>query len=118
MTRNPPGERDELIFALDLDVRCDPVHTSEKNPEIVELSHILNQLPIHAHRPDQARFRNPNSVYMKLCNFLSLDPKYTGYGLTHVGRADREIWRKFASRRAALQTAARNARRSLARQQT
>ena len=55
----------------------------------MELSEVLNRLPIHSVRPDQHRFRNANGVYMKLCNFLRFDPSYTGKGLSRGG-ADEE----------------------------
>jgi 5-methylcytosine-specific restriction protein A len=97
--RNPAWTRDELILALDLYFRINPLHTSEKNPEIVSLSEILNKLPIHADRPDAATFRNPNAVYMKLCNFLRLDPSYPGKGLEAGSRGDEEVWKDFATRR-------------------
>jgi len=64
-TKNPPWSRDELILALELYFRVEPTHTSEKNPEIVELSRILNSLPIHIGTDKNPNFRNPNGVYMK-----------------------------------------------------
>ena len=71
MRRNPNWARDELILALDLYFRVNfPSHTSKSNTEIVQLSELLNALPIHAKSEQQKTFRNPNSVYMKLCNFL------------------------------------------------
>ena len=70
--KNPPWERDELILALDLYFRHDPLHISDSHPEVVKLSKILNSLPIHQDRPDAIRFRNPNGVYMKLCNSYAL----------------------------------------------
>jgi 5-methylcytosine-specific restriction protein A len=73
--RNPPWQRDELILALDLYFRHRPDTINKKHPEVAELSEILNALPIHPDRPDAARF------YMKLCNFLALDPAYQGLGL-------------------------------------
>lgn len=62
---------------------------------MVELSDVLNQLPIHTDRPDRVRFRNPNGVYMKLCNFLALDPTYHGKGLERGGRLEQQIWNDF-----------------------
>ena len=44
---NPKWTRDELILALELYMRVNPLHTSETNPEIVALSDTLNSLPIH-----------------------------------------------------------------------
>lgn len=57
---------------------------------------MLNALPIHADRPDQEVFRNPNGVYMKLCNYLRFDPSYSGSGLTRGGKAEESIWIEFA----------------------
>jgi hypothetical protein len=47
----------------------------------VELSRVLNSLPIHTVRPDLERFRNPNGVALKLANFAALDPAYPGRGI-------------------------------------
>ncbi|MEP0913069.1 HNH endonuclease [Leptolyngbya sp. GB1-A1] len=97
--RNPAWQRDELILALDLYFRHHPKTISQTHPEVIRLSEILNQLPIHTARPDAERFRNLNSVYMKLCNFLRFDPEYSGTGLSAGGKADEEIWREFSSNR-------------------
>jgi len=102
MPRNPPWSRDELILALDLYFRCDPVHITEAHPEVVALSKFLNGLAIHANRPDRERFRNPNGVYMKLCNFLRLDPSYPGVGLRAGSKLEEEVWREFAGNRERL----------------
>jgi len=97
--RNPNWTRDELILALDLYFRVNPLHTSEKNPKIKDLSNLLNRLPIHIARPEEETFRNPNGVYMKLCNFLRLDPGYSGKGLSAGSKLDQEVWKEFASDR-------------------
>ncbi len=102
MAKNPKWTRDELILALDLYFRVNPLHTSEKNPEIIALSDLLNQLPIHTDRPDVEKFRNPNGVYMKLCNFLRFDPGYSGKGLTAGAKLEEDIWNEFASDRGKL----------------
>ena len=96
MAKNPKWTRDELIVALELYTRVDPVHTSEKNPKIIALSEILNSLPIHPHAVHGEKFRNANGVYMKLCNFLRLDPSYAGTGLQRGGKLEEEIWNEFA----------------------
>ncbi len=76
MKRNPKWHRDEIILALDLYSRLQPGQISATNPDIQELSTILNQLPIHDARPDEAKFRNSNGVSLKLSNFLTIDPDY------------------------------------------
>jgi 5-methylcytosine-specific restriction enzyme A len=104
--RNPPWTTDELILALDLYFRVDPLHNTENHPEIIALSELLNRLPIHTERPDAGRFRNPNGVYMKLCNFLRLDPTYNGAGLKAGSKKDEEVWNEYASDSQRLQQVA------------
>jgi len=105
-TKNPPWTRDELILALDLYFDHSPSHISKSHPKVMELSQILNQLSIHVDRPDALRFRNANGVYMKLCNYLRLDPSYSGSGLTRGGKLEAEIWEEFAEDRQHLRTVA------------
>lgn len=106
MPRNPKWTRDELILALDLFFKTNPLHTSEKNPEIVALSNLLNKLPIHAKAETDTNFRNPNGVYMKLCNFLRFEPTYSGVGLKAGSKLDEVIWNEFAGNRAMLEQVA------------
>src|SRR5919201_6268554 len=110
--RNPPWQRDELILALDLYFRHRPDTISKKHPEVVALSELLNALPIHPDRPDVARFRNVNGTYMKLCNFLALDPDYKGKGLEAGGKLERAVWEEFAPDRGRLARVADAIRRS------
>lgn len=102
MPRNPKWTRDELILALDLFFRVNPLHTSEKHPEIIALSDLLNELPIHVKSETEDNFRNPSGVYMKLCNFLRFDPTYSGSGLIAGSKLDQDIWNEFADDRGNL----------------
>ncbi len=96
--RNPPWERDELILALDLYFRISfSTPVSHKHPEIEQLSELLNKLPIHAKHKEATNYRNPSGVYMKLCNFLRLDPNYPGQGLDQGSKRDVEVWNEFSS---------------------
>ena len=99
LARNPNWQRDELMLALDLYFRHPPSTVSQEHPEVIALSDLLNALPIHSNRPDAEHFRNPNGVYMKLCNFLRFDPNYQGSGLTRGNRLEKEIWDQYASQR-------------------
>ncbi len=93
-TRNPPWAFDELILALDLYLRRGQLGPRDK--EVRDVSDLLNALPIHVDRPDEARFRNPNGVAMKLGNFASIDPSATGVGLRHGGRErEQQTWNRF-----------------------
>jgi 5-methylcytosine-specific restriction protein A len=100
--RNPPWQRDELILALDLYFRFPPNSINQEHPDVVQLSEVLNALPIHSTRPEVERFRNANGVYMKLCNFLRFDPTYTGSGLSRGNRLEETVWRDFAENRGEL----------------
>ena len=107
MARNPPWTRDELILALDLYFKVNPLHTSENHPEIKSLSVLLNKLPAQGHAVDAKVYRNPNGVYMKLCNYLRLDPSYKGKGLSRGGKLEEAIWSEFAENRERLEGTAR-----------
>lgn len=95
--RSPKWSRDELILALELYFRVNPLYNSGKHPEIVRLSEILNSLPLHPQAAHGIKFRNPSGVYMKLCNYLRLDPSYKGAGLTRGGKFEEIIWKEFAN---------------------
>jgi 5-methylcytosine-specific restriction protein A len=79
-----------------------PDKISKSNPEVVALSTLLNALPLHSDRPDRERFRNANGTYMKLCNFLALDPGYHGKGLERGGRLEQMVWNEFSADRERL----------------
>ena len=100
MARNPTWSREELILALDTYLRIGMAGSA--HPEVQQLSQTLNNLKLHAVRPDPARFRNPNGVAMKLANFAALDPSYPGIALSRGGRGDAEIWKEFATDRERL----------------
>lgn len=112
--RNPPWSRDELILALDLYFRVNPVHTSPQHPEIQKLSQLLNKLPVHKDQALNANYRNANGVYMKLCNFLRLDPAYGKTGLDAGSKLDEVVWHEFAGDRKRLEETAAAIREHLA----
>jgi 5-methylcytosine-specific restriction enzyme A len=95
--RNPTWSRDELILALDLYFKVNPLHANKEHPEIISLSELLNALPIHQDRVKSGKFRNPTGVYMELCNFLRFDPSYPGKGLNRGAKLQEEIWKEFAT---------------------
>lgn len=95
MVKNPKWHRDEIILALDLYFQADRGSVDSKNPKIIELSRVLNELPIFKHRPDEERFRNPNGVCLKLSNFMALDPNYEGKGMQAYSKLDKEVFEEF-----------------------
>lgn len=107
MPRNPNWTRDELILALDLYFQADFVHYPKEGEDVLALSHLLNQLPIHPRANADEKFRSSDSLYMKLCNFLRLDPSYSGKGLDAGSKLDEIVWNEFANDRNRLHKTAR-----------
>lgn len=106
--------RDEVILALDLYLRIKNTkgrRWSPVTPEVVELSQVLNSLPIHAGKLRGASFRNPTGVSMKLSNILTHDPDYTGKGLRGGNKGlEGEVWRTYANSPVELAQVASNIR--------
>jgi 5-methylcytosine-specific restriction protein A len=104
---NPAWARDELILALDLYFRFPPTKIRNMHPQVVELSEVLNRLPIHGDVKGFPKFRNPNGVYMKMCNFLRFDESYAGKGLRKGAQTEEIIWQEFANDREHLHETAK-----------
>jgi 5-methylcytosine-specific restriction enzyme A len=111
--RNPPWTRDEVILALDVYFRHNPSHMSQDDPSVIDLSRTLIALAKRLGKQAEPSFRNANGVYMKLCNFLHLDPDYPGEGLSSVSAIDRQVWNEYSARRDELRTLAESIRSSI-----
>jgi 5-methylcytosine-specific restriction enzyme A len=99
-TKNPTWTRDELILALDFYFLHRDDLPRPTTPETIELSATLNRLGATLFGSRSPTFRNPNGVWLKLMNFRSLDPLYTGdgrVGMQRRGKGDEEVWAEFAS---------------------
>lgn len=101
MPVSPRWTREELILALDLYFRIQPLPRDEKHPEVVRLSEILRQLPIHKERPDPARFRSPMGVLLKLRDLSRFDPPDPS-PVFRGSKLDEEVWNEFAGDRERL----------------
>jgi 5-methylcytosine-specific restriction protein A len=112
--RNPKWHRDEIILALDLYFSPIRGRIDAKNPNIIELSKILNSLPLFYNKPDEVKFRNPNGVTLKLSNFLPFDPSYTGKGMTSGSKLDKEIFKEFENRKDDLRSIASEIKKAVA----
>jgi 5-methylcytosine-specific restriction protein A len=93
--RSPAWQRDELILALDLYVRYGGKYLEPSHPDILELSRVLNELPIHPGLKN-ATFRNPNGVALKLMNFRRFDPNQPSTGMRRGNRLEEVVWNQFA----------------------
>jgi 5-methylcytosine-specific restriction protein A len=101
--KNPKWHRDEIILTLDLYFELEPGQIHNRNPKVVKLSELLNQLPIHEVKPDVEKFRNPNGVSLKLSNFLAIDPRSGRKGMTSFSRLDKEVFEEFQNNKSELQ---------------
>lgn len=99
---NPKWHRDEIILALDLYFSPDRGPIDSKNPRIIELSDLLNSLPLEISRPDKERFRNPNGVTIKFSNFLSFDKSYKGKGMQNASKLDKELFNEYVDKKELL----------------
>ncbi|CAM1365849.1 conserved hypothetical protein [Tenacibaculum litopenaei] len=104
--RPPRWQRDEIILALDLYRSIEPKEMESKSPKVIELSEILNKLPIHKERKEDIKFRNPNGVGLKLSNFKAIDPDFNGKGMSSYSKRDREIFFEFKGKNDELKSIA------------
>jgi 5-methylcytosine-specific restriction protein A len=88
--------RDELILALDLYFREPSARGFKTHPAVIELSDLLNKLPLQGTYPHDRKYRNANGVGMKLSNYLRLDPDSPGAGLERGGHLEELIWNELA----------------------
>ena len=109
--RNPKWHQDEIILALDLYFSRTRGSIDAKNPKIIELSKILNTLPLFYDKPNEEKFRNANGVTLKLSNFLAIDPSYDGKGMTGGSKLDEAIFNQFVNKQDQLRAVAAEIRR-------
>ena len=111
--KNPTWQRDELILALDLYFRLEPGQIHGRNELIVDLSEVLNTLPIHPPEQRNRKFRNANGVGLKLSNFLAIDPEYEGKGMKRYGKLDQKIFLEFQNDQDRLHQIAEKIKRTI-----
>lgn len=93
--RSPSWHRDEIILALDLYRTLDAKDMTKNNPKVIELSELLNELPIHEKTMQNEKFRNTNGVQLKLSNFKAIDPDFDGKGMSSYSKTDKEVFFEF-----------------------
>jgi 5-methylcytosine-specific restriction protein A len=92
--RSPPWVRDEVILACDLVAKNDWHYLTSEDPSVIELSGLLQQLPIHPPEVRSDTFRNPNGVARKTVDIATHHPDYPGLP-TNGGAVDREVLEDF-----------------------
>ena len=98
--RNPNWTEDELLLVIHL--YFENGWLDKTHPKVIEMSQILNRLPVHSKENRQKNFRNPNGVAMKLGNLMRLDPDYEGEGLKSGGRLEEQLWNQYYNNKSEL----------------
>lgn len=96
--RNPDWLLDEALLLLEVYLRCGRRALRASDPNVVELSDVLNRLTLHPTAARTPTFRNPVGVSMKIANLRSLDPEALGSALSAASDIDRAVWSAFAHR--------------------
>lgn len=109
--RNPSWTVEEIILATEVWLNNERRVIGPSHPDVIALSTLLNELPIHLLEDRTDSFRNPTSVSLKLRNIRSLDPSWDGAS-SNAGRNDDYFWRVLGGDEAALRTEAARVRAS------
>lgn len=111
---NPHWIREETVLALDLYARRRPQLPGEDDPEIIQLSHLLQRYAAQRGVTGNASFRNPNGVSMKVANLSRLDQEDARRGLGHGSTTvEPQVWAEFMPDTAKLHAAAEAIRRQI-----
>ena len=108
--KNPKWHRDEIILVLDLYYKFKSVrkNATPKSLQVINISEILNLIPLNAEDAQNYNYRNENGVCMKIANLKSIDPDHNGDGLKSASKLDEEVFYEFYGERSLLEETARN----------
>ncbi|MFF3657665.1 HNH endonuclease [Streptomyces olivochromogenes] len=95
--QNPDWARDEIILACDLVMMNGWKGLDALDSRVIELSALLQLLPIHADADRNETFRNPNGVARKTFDIATQHPDYRGKP-TKGGALDVEVLHEFLAR--------------------
>jgi 5-methylcytosine-specific restriction protein A len=103
---NPDWARDEVILACHLVMTNGWKGLDSRDTRVVELSSLLQLLPIHADADRNGTFRNPNGVARKTFDISTRHPDYRGKP-TKGGAIDVEVLQEFLARPVQMENVAR-----------
>ncbi|WP_338906614.1 HNH endonuclease [Streptomyces nigra] len=95
--KNPDWARDEVILACDLVMANGWRGLDVSDRRVVELSGLLQLLPLHAEADRNEKFRNPNGVARKTFDIATRHPDYHGKA-TNGGATDVQVLHEFLAR--------------------
>ncbi|WP_055691235.1 HNH endonuclease [Streptomyces prasinus] len=111
-SRNPDWTRDEIILACDLAMANGWKRLEFNDPRVIELSALLQTMPIHPEEVRTELFRNPNGVARKTADITSRHPDYRGKP-TNGNALDVEVMNDFLTRPTEMVEVARRIRDGL-----
>jgi 5-methylcytosine-specific restriction enzyme A len=111
--RNPDWEWDEIVLACDLVMRNGRRSLPAENPQVIELSELLQRMTIHPREARRADFRNPNGVGRKTADIATVLPGYSGRP-TNGSRRDKEVIARFLAEPDVMHALAESIRKSVA----
>jgi 5-methylcytosine-specific restriction protein A len=111
--RNPDWQWDELVLACDIVMQNGGRWLPAENPQVIELSELLQRMTLHPREGRRADFRNPNGVGRKTADIATALPGYTGRP-TNGGRLDKEVIARFIAEPDVMHSMAESIRTSAA----
>lgn len=111
-SRSPDWTRDEIILACDLAMTNGWKRLEFNDPRVIELSALLQTMPIHPEEVRTELFRNPNGVARKTADITSRHPDYRGKP-TNGNALDVEVMNDFLARPAEMTEVAQRIRDGL-----
>lgn len=111
--KNPDWARDEVILACHLVMTNGWKGLDAQDSRVIELSALLQLLPIHADADRTEKFRNPNGVARKTFDISTRHPDYRGKP-TNGGVLDVEVLHEFLARPSEMTKVARLIRAGIA----
>ncbi|MFG3180783.1 HNH endonuclease [Streptomyces nigra] len=111
-SRDPDWTRDEIILACDLAMANDWKRLEYNDPRVIELSALLQTMPIHPAEVRTELFRNPNGVARKTVDITCRHPDYPGKP-TNGNALDVAVLNDFLARPAEMTRVAQHIRDGL-----
>ncbi|MFE7646443.1 HNH endonuclease [Streptomyces phaeoluteigriseus] len=108
-SRDPDWTRDEIILACDLAMANGWKRLEYNDSRVIELSALLQTMPIHPEEVRTELFRNPNGVARKTVDITSRHPDYRGKP-TNGNALDVEVLHDFLARPAEMTKVAQHIR--------
>lgn len=111
--RNPDWEWDEIVLACDLVAQNGWRALPAENPQVMELSELLQRMTLHPAETRRPDFRNPNGVGRKTADIATRHPAYSGRP-THGNAQDEQVMARFIAEFDVMHAVAESIRASLA----